>query len=179
VNHSLVDALQAVLRHECREPGRVVRPVNRVHPVARPKVAATNCCVFLARLGTKSGTPNWLSCPTWRTRTRGDTFGACGPFPLFFNFFRTGSDPSPSQGTGTQVTGCATNRALSLSRLRSPWFVATVALLGASQAPCVRSLHLLHSPRADNKCRHTGLSRKCLRTKARLAEFPLGSPLHF
>src|ERR1700674_5111270 len=73
--------------------------------------------------------------------------------------------------------GNATYRDLS-SVVSAPWFVATVALLGASQAPLVKSLHLLHSRAADNKCRHTGLLRKCLRTKAHLAEFPLGSPLH-
>src|SRR5256885_16590831 len=53
-----------------------------------------------------------------------------------------------------------------------------VALLGASQAPCVLPLHLLHSRAADNTCRHTGRLRKCLRTKVHLAELPLGSPSH-
>ena len=56
--------------------------------------------------------------------------------------------------------------------------VATFVLLGAPQAPCVRSLHRLYPRAADNKCRHTGPLRKCLRTKAHLAEFPLESPLH-
>lgn len=68
------------------------------------------------------------------------------------------------------------------SQIRISTFVApveaTVALLGASQASCVRSLHRLYPRAADNKCRHTELLRKCLRTKAHLAEFPLGSPLH-
>src|SRR6266404_4472517 len=53
-----------------------------------------------------------------------------------------------------------------------------VALLRASQAPCALSLHLPYSRAADNTCRHPGPLRKCLRTKARLAECPLGSPLH-
>src|SRR5580692_3245081 len=46
------------------------------------------------------------------------------------------------------------------------------------KSPCVLPLHLLHSRAADNMCRHTGPLRKCLRTKAHLAEFPLGPPLY-
>src|SRR6266436_1160580 len=52
-----------------------------------------------------------------------------------------------------------------------------VALLRVSQAPCVLLLHLLYSRAVDNTCRHPGPLRKCPRTKARLAECLLGSPL--
>jgi hypothetical protein len=60
----------------------------------------------------------------------------------------------------------------------SGFVVMVVALLRASQALCVLSLNLLYSRATDNTCRHSGPLRKRLRTKARLAECPLGSPLH-
>lgn len=52
-----------------------------------------------------------------------------------------------------------------------------VRILRASQAPCVPSLHPLYSRAADKTCRHPGPSRKCPRTKLRLASCPLGSRL--
>lgn len=52
-----------------------------------------------------------------------------------------------------------------------------VRILRASQAPCVLSLHPLYSRAADKTCRHPGPSRKCPRTKLRLASCPLGSRL--
>ena len=83
-------------------------PVNRVHAVARPKVAATNCCVFLTGVGTKSGTPNFATGSVVRHGDQGITgtpSEPADPFPLFFNFFhRTGSDRAPGPGTGFQVT---------------------------------------------------------------------------